>query len=318
MKVKLGIGILVLAISLIVAIFFLMRPEESVAYETTIEQSLLEVNFTIRRSDRYNGEGVFDIKEDYSKQGIVDLYYNAGTNKQVKLVISMGRKKYTYDIVDDPLMIYFPLQLGNGKYDIEVYENVKEERYKKVYSRSVEVNVKDDRIVYLNTIQIIDWEVDDQVVELAEQLILEEQIKRFESDGETYDSQALEDLKDIEKIQIIYRYVVENIRYDFAKMGTLQDDYIPDLEDVLNEKEGICYDYSAILASMLRRLTIPTKLIKGYTTKTKVFHAWNEVYVEDENRWIVIDTTYDSYMFERLKPFKMEKLEEDYTAVYEY
>ena len=197
MKVKLGIGILVLAICLIVAIFILMRPEETIVYETTIEQSLLEVNFTIRRSDLYNGEGVFDMKEDYSKQGIVDLYYNAGTNKQVKLVISMGRKKYTYDIVDDPLMIYFPLQLGNGEYDIEVYENVKEEKYKKVYSRSVEVNVKDDRIVYLNTIQVIDWEVDDKVVELAEQLILEEQIKRFESSGEIYDSQPLEDLDDI-------------------------------------------------------------------------------------------------------------------------
>ena len=318
MKFKLGIGILVLAISLLVAIFFLMRPEESIVYETTIDQSLLEVNFTIRRNDIYNGEGVFDMKEDYSKQGIVDLYYNAGTNKQVKLVISMGRKKYTYDIVDDPLLIYFPLQLGNGKYDVEVYENVKEEKYKKVYSRSVEVNVKDDRIVYLNTIQVIDWDVDDKVVELAEQLILEEQIKRFESNGETYDSQSLEDLTDLEKIQIIYRYVVENIRYDFSKLDTLQPDYIPDIEDVFNEKEGICYDYSAILASMLRRLTIPTKLIKGYTTKTEVFHAWNEVYIEDENRWIIIDTTYDSFMFERLKPFEMEKLEEDYTTVYEY
>jgi len=308
----------VLAISLLVAIFFLMRPEESIVYETTIDQSLLEVNFTIRRNDIYNGEGVFDMKEDYSKQGIVDLYYNAGTNKQVKLVISMGRKKYTYDIVDDPLLIYFPLQLGNGKYDVEVYENVKEEKYKKVYSRSVEVNVKDDRIVYLNTIQVIDWDVDDKVVELAEQLILEEQIKRFESNGETYDSQSLEDLTDLEKIQIIYRYVVENIRYDFAKLDTLQPDYIPDIEDVFNEKEGICYDYSAILASMLRRLSIPTKLIKGYTTKTEVFHAWNKVYIEDENRWIIIDTTYDSFMFERLKPFEMEKLEEDYTTVYEY
>jgi len=318
MKFKLGIGILVLAISLLVAIFFLMRPEESIVYETTIDQSLLEVNFTIRRNDIYNGEGVFDMKEDYSKQGIVDLYYNAGTNKQVKLVISMGRKKYTYDIVDDPLLIYFPLQLGNGKYDVEVYENVKEEKYKKVYSRSVEVNVKDDRIVYLNTIQVIDWDVDDKVVELAEQLILEEQIKRFESNGETYDSQSLEDLTDLEKIQIIYRYVVENIRYDFAKLDTLQPDYIPDIEDVFNEKEGICYDYSAILASMLRRLSIPTKLIKGYTTKTEVFHAWNKVYIEDENRWIIIDTTHDSFMFERLKPFEMEKLEEDYTTVYEY
>lgn len=313
---------LVLLIGLVIW-YFLFRTEKEVQeiYDMTISESLLEVNFTIRRNEAYNGEGEFDLQEDYTQQGVIDLFYNAGTNKKVKVVISMGRERYTYDIKDDTKYIYFPLQLGNGEYKIEIYENVKEDKYKKVHSNEIRINVKDNRLVYLNTIQLVDWQKDKDAIILAEDLIRIEKIKRYEDKhDEPYTEADLEAivLTDIERIEAVYLYVVQNIRYDYSKLTELTNDYIPDIDDVFDEKEGICYDYSAILASMLRSLEIPTKLIKGYTTTTSVYHAWNEVYVEDENRWIIVDTTYDSYLFERNKAFELEKSRDDYTTSYEY
>ncbi|MBI9014049.1 MAG: transglutaminase domain-containing protein [Clostridiales bacterium] len=301
--------------------FFKSSSRTEQTYDLTVSESILAVNFTLRRDERYNGEGEFDLQENYSQQGIVDLFYNAGTNKKVKLVISMGRERYTYDIKDDTKYIYFPLQLGNGEYEIEIYENVKDEKYKKVYKKKADVVIADDRLVYLNTMQIVNWQGDQEAVLLAGELIRLEKIRRFEEkNDESFEESDLEAIKltDLEKIETIYLYVVQNIRYDHSKPGRLTSDYIPDIDDVFNEKEGICYDYSAIMASMLRSLKIPTKLIKGYTTNTSVFHAWNEVYIEDENRWIIVDTTYDSYLYERNKVFELEKSEDDYTNVYEY
>lgn len=59
---------------------------------------------------------------------------------------------------------------------------------------------------------------------------------------------------------------------------------------------GICYDYSSLFGSMLRSLGIPTKLVMGRKDDIEAYHSWNEVYLEDENKWVTIDTTYDAGM----------------------
>lgn len=302
-------------------VIFSRKEETPAIYDASVKESMLAVNFTIRRNEIYNGEGDFDLKENYTAQGIVDLFYEAGTNKRVKLVISLGRKKYIYDINKDNKYIYFPLQLGSGAYTIEIFENVKDDRFKKVYSRQAEVTIADDRLVYLNTTQITNWQMDFEPVSLASELILLEKIRQYEAAYGVYDDTSdlsLIRLSDLDKIEVIYAYVVTNIRYDFSKLTELTPDYLPDVRDVFNEKEGICYDYSALLATMLRSQNIPTKMIHGYTTTTDIYHAWNEVYVEDENRWIIIDTTLDSYLFERNKVYEMEKSKKDYTNSAEY
>ena len=69
---------------------------------------------------------------------------------------------------------------------------------------------------------------------------------------------------------------------------------------------------------MLRSQNIPTKLIKGYSDLINGYHAWNEVYLADENRWIVIDSTYDSVLKKSNMRFTMEKNREQYKATREY
>ncbi len=46
---------------------------------------------------------------------------------------------------------------------------------------------------------------------------------------------------------------------------------------------------------MLRSVGVPTKLVMGYSkSDTSTYHAWNQVYLADEEKWITIDTTYDA------------------------
>ncbi len=102
------------------------------------------------------------------------------------------------------------------------------------------------------------------------------------------------------------------------KITTLTYDYVPDIDIILDESTGICYDYSVLLSAMLRSQGIPSKLIKGYCSFTDVYHAWNEVYMVDSESWVVVDTTYDSYMYRKRRSYTFEKNREDYSTSYEY
>ena len=69
---------------------------------------------------------------------------------------------------------------------------------------------------------------------------------------------------------------------------------------------------------MLRSQDIPAKLIKGYTDLVKGYHAWNEVYLAEEDRWLVIDSTYDSGLKKKNRKFTMEKDSKKYHGTKEY
>lgn len=87
----------------------------------------------------------------------------------------------------------------------------------------------------------------------------------------------------LEKVQTIYDYVVQNISYDRLLAAKVQSGYLPDIDQVLAKKKGICFDYAALMSAMLRSQEVPTKLVVGYTGS--VYHAWINVYSEEEG-WI--------------------------------
>ena len=70
--------------------------------------------------------------------------------------------------------------------------------------------------------------------------------------------------------------------------------YIPNIDSVLSEQKGICYDYAAVLASLLREAGLPAKLVMGYREDMDAYHAWNQVLAD--GRWITVDATYGAVM----------------------
>ena len=98
----------------------------------------------------------------------------------------------------------------------------------------------------------------------------------------------------------IYHYIISNITYDTDKAASVAYGYLPDVDDTLSSKTGICFDYAAITAAMLRSQRIPTRLEVGYAGEA--YHAWISVYLKeagwvdniiefDGTNWTLMDPT---------------------------
>ncbi len=234
------------------------------------------------------------------KNGTINVRYLGAGDARVKTRIQKEDVNYTYDLFGKDTFESFPTQLGNGEYTVSVFENVSDNRYRVVDRKTISVNLENMLNVFKNSIQTINWNPDKNAIEKSNELT--------------------KDLKtDKEKIAVIYKYVIKNYSYDYEKIKSLDSTYVPDIDQFLKDKKGICYDYSALFSSMLRAQNIPVKLVKGYeASNSKVYHAWNEVYLAAEKRWIVVDTTFDSVYAQAGYKTKMEKDAKKYTKDKEY
>lgn len=249
-------------------------------------------------SNCYAAEDVyFDLGE--ASKGIVQITYKGSTAKKLKVMIEKADKKYTYNISNQGKTESFPLQLGSGTYKIRVLENISGKSYSVIASQEAEVKLQNENIVYLNSIQNINWNFSSLAVKKAVEL----------TDGTT-------DLE--EKAKLLYSHMVGGYTYDYKKLAALPSDYVPVIDTTFRQKTGICYDFSSLYAAMLRSQGIPSKLIKGYTPNAEGYHAWNEVYDSSQKKWVIIDTTYDLQVIKAKSKIKMIKSSKDYQKVNEY
>lgn len=78
-----------------------------------------------------------------------------------------------------------------------------------------------------------------------------------------------EDASDVDALQAVYNYVVQNLTYDYDLADTVDSGYIPDVDSTLKSGKGICFDYAALTTAMLRARDIPCKLQIGYAGTVK-------------------------------------------------
>lgn len=50
-------------------------------------------------------------------------------------------------------------------------------------------------------------------------------------------------------VKSIYHYVVKNIKYDDDKAKNVQKGYLPSVDETLETKKGICFDYAALMTA---------------------------------------------------------------------
>lgn len=215
--------------------------------------------------------------DSQSTRGLLIVNYKSSSNKGLKISIEKGNDKYIYNLNGNGKPEYFPLQLGSGEYSLKIFENTAGNKYKVVKKSVIKVEIVDSLTVYTNSVININWDESMNAVKKAREI-----------------TAGLTD--DKEKIRAIYSYVVNNISYDYSKLEKIESNYLPTIDNTLKEGKGICYDYSSLFAAMLRSVGIPSKLVKGYTKNAVGYHAWNEVYIKEQNKWVVIDTTYDSQL----------------------
>ncbi len=97
----------------------------------------------------------------------------------------------------------------------------------------------------------------------------------------------------------LYAWVSKNISYDDEKAekvsksprGTESGAIV-----AFNTRKGICFDYSCLYIAMCRAAGLKVRLVTGlaYSGVSWGDHAWNQVFIKEENRWINVDTTFGS------------------------
>jgi hypothetical protein len=218
-------------------------------------------------------------------EGFVSVKYTGGKDVRIKAqVIRTDGTTYTYNLNNKGEAETFPLVEGDGAYRIRVLENTTGSRYAQVLSCGVDIALRDEFLPFLYPNQYVSFTQDSQVVSKAAELC----------EGKT---------TDLEKLTAVYKFVVDNFTYDHERAETVQSGYLPVVDDVLAEKKGICFDYSAVMAAMLRSQNIPAKLVIGYAGR--IYHAWLNVYLSDQGwvekiiyfdgeTWTLMDPTFAS------------------------
>lgn len=257
-----------------------------------------------------------EIDASTSADGYIKIKYLKEATKKLKVIIEKDTEKYTYDLNNKGEYDTYPLQMGDGKYTIRVFENISDNKYAVKQTVSITVKLKDANAPFLTPNQLVNYTDSSETIKKAEELI---------EGKET----------DFDKIDVIYDYIITNITYDNEKAKTVKSGYLPTVDEILKSNKGICFDYASVMASMLRSQDIPAKLVTGYSSNLNVFHAWNEVYTKetgwikmnemyfDGNQWKLMDSTIASSGKQSNSPKVMEytnKLIDSkyYTKQFEY
>lgn len=257
------------------------------------------------------GNDLVTIDISNTSQGYIMVEY-LGQNNKVKVQITIPNEEspYTYDKHDGYEV--FPLTGGNGTYKIKIFENLSDTKYAQIYSHEFTVQLENEYLPFLYPNQYVNFTADSKVVTKGKDVV----------ENTT---------TDLEAVQAVYHYIVDTISYDYDTAADIENgdltQYLPDVDATLQQKKGICFDYAALMATMLRSQNIPTKLQIGYVVSNKnkgIYHAWIGVYIKDIG-WIDNLIQFDGKSWKILDPtFASDKesggpaKEDKYQAKYYY
>ena len=227
-------------------------------------------------SDKQYKKGAAVIDYGNGFNGYIMVKYTKAGSKRIKCMVAKDDETYQYDIPRDGEFVVLPLQMGNGEYKISIYEQVKGTKYSTKASYAVKAKIDSKYIPYLYPNQYVNYTDSNRAVAKSKELC-----EGLATEREKYDA--------------IWEFCTEKITYHYIRAmelssGSASGGYLPVVDDTLREGLGICFDYAALMACMLRVQSIPTQLVIGYADKE--YHAWNKVLLDGE--WVRADPTFGS------------------------
>lgn len=130
-------------------------------------------------------------------QGYIMAHGGTGM-KQLKLRVTQGKYKLTYDLGSAGEYEVFPLQLGDGAYTVELFENVSGKKYSAVGKVTLNVQLDDPYAPFLSPNQYVRYDENTEAVQMSYQLC-----------------EGLTDEKEI--FETIRAYMRSNYAYDYDK-----------------------------------------------------------------------------------------------------
>lgn len=210
-----------------------------------------------------------------TSQGYVMASYNGQAAKANVQITGPDGITYKYFLTPSDNFVTLPLTGGNGTYTLACYENIVDNKYAALFKEDISVTLENEFLPYLYPNQYVNFNKDSKAVSLASEI--------------TADATS-----DLDAVAAVYHYIIENIVYDDKKAENIMPGYLPDIDETLKTKSGICFDYASLTAAMLRSQNIPTRLEIGYSGE--IYHSWISVYIKDIG-WIdnIIEFTGDSW-----------------------
>lgn len=231
------------------------------------------------------GDDLVSIDYSNTSEGYIMVKTNTSDHAKIKVQLIKDDMTYNYDINKDNDYEVYPLNMGSGTYTIRWLENIEGTRYALIGTLDLDVKLADVNIVFLYPSQYVDYDKDTEAV-----------IKSFEL--------TKEDKTKLDRVYHVYQYVIDHIDYDWDKVDEVQGKFVlPIVDETFETEKGICFDYAALMATMLRVQDIPTKLVTGMVEEG--YHAWVEVYIDNigwiaphiyfnSDEWTRIDATFDA------------------------
>ena len=175
-----------------------------------------------------------------------------------KVRMSFGKGQLTYDLNSDGNFEVFPLQLGSGKYEFALFENVKGSKYSSEGKVDINVQLRDENAAFLVPNQYVDYELWTSAVQKSDELV-----------GSASAADAY---------TIITDFIKSEFSYDFVRAKTISSGQLPEIDYCYENRMGICQDLAAVMVCMLRVQGVPSKLVIGYADK--YYHAWTTSVVD--------------------------------------
>ena len=130
-----------------------------------------------------------------------------------------------------------PLQSGDGLYTFRVLQNTDGNKYVEIFSAEKQVELEDEFAPFVRPNVMVNFDEQSVCVQKAREL----------AEGIRNDAQF---------VASVYDYLKNAITYDYAFAQSNPTMYYPDPDTTLETGKGICFDYAAVAAAMLRSLSL--------------------------------------------------------------
>ena len=228
------------------------------------------------------GKLVVDVS--HMEDGYIYCRVKKANKHRMKLRIIKGGTTLTYDLNSKGENEIFPLQLGSGKYSVELFQNVSGKKYSQEGKVSLNAKLTREDAAFLIPNQYVNYGITSAAVQKSDELC------------------AGKDEE--ERFRTICAFMKSSFLYDYIRAATVTAGVLPDIEGAYEKKMGICQDLAAITCCMLRVAGVPGRMVIGYADKQ--YHAWTVTKIGGKE--YLFDPTAAIAAIGRVKNYTVERM----------
>lgn len=233
-----------------------------------------------------------------AKDGYIMVKLNKAVSGDLRIKMSSPTGvDYVFQLNGDCVYEVIPLSEGSGNYTLKILKRLEGNKASTLFTQAFSVSVKNQFAPFLAPNQYVNYNSGTTCVDIAADLC--------------------GGCSELQKVENIYHYVIDNISYDKTLANSVTSGYLPNLNTTISKMSGICFDYASVMAAMLRTQGIPTKVAVGYAGEA--YHAWISVYITDIG-WIDGAIYFDGTSWQRMDPTyaASSTSQSDYEALLKY